>query len=175
MGGLVTLELARRHPRRVKAVGLLATALRLPETAERIDVALAGLWPLLPGRLRDRLALPKIAGSDIADPTLRRLNGLAQGRAAMPLCALRSLFELGAYLRPRLGEVKQPALVAHGARDRTVPPGASEELARGLPNVVEKHLFLASRHVLTLDVDRGPLFRLLTDFLRRTVGEPRKE
>lgn len=170
MGGLVTLELARRRPSQVRAIALLATALWLPRAARWLDALVQKLplsrWgELWGGRAA---ALPKLAGSDIADPEMRRLNGLAQGRAAMPLAALHSLIELGQYLKPRLGEVTQPALVAHGRQDHTVPFACLEHLTANLGSTVVERLVLErSFHVVTLDVEREQVFAAVRDHITK--------
>ena len=93
MGGLLALELARRRPGDLAAVCALAPALFLAPPALRF-VEVTRRLPLL-----HRAALPKLAGSDIFDRELRRLNGIAQGRAWMPLAALTSLVDLGTHVR----------------------------------------------------------------------------
>jgi carboxylesterase len=165
MGGLLTAELARRRPREVSAIGMLATALWLPERAVRLDHAISRV-PLL----RD-LALPKLAGSDIRDPEMRRRNKVAQGHAAMPLPALHSLVELGEYLKPRLGGVSQPALVAHGRLDHTIPFACMAHVTRSLGSRVITELVLEeSFHVLTLDVERETVFRAVAAHMREYLS-----
>jgi carboxylesterase len=160
MGALVAMELARRHPRQVEALALLAPALWLPRRAERFDAVMASV-PFLAG-----LALPKLAGSDIRDREMRQKNGIAQGRAGMPLEALHSLVEFGHYLKPRLHEVTQPTLLMHGKNDHTIPIACMEYVANALgtprpwvyPVALER-----SFHVVTLDVDREQVFRAVGD------------
>lgn len=160
LGGLLTLELARRRPAEVKAIAVLASALWLTPAAMRFERAIYKL-PFAP-----RLALPKIAGSDIADPEMREKNQLAQGRAGMPLAALHSLIELGRHLEPRLGEVTAPALVGHARLDHTVPYSASERIAASLGSREIKMLTLErSFHCITIDVERETLFRAVAEHL----------
>jgi carboxylesterase len=182
MGALVALELARRHPKTgeasrasrgasreavptgtpvsIEALALLAPALWLPRRAERFDALMASV-PFLAG-----VALPKLAGSDIRDVEMRRKNSIAQGRAGMPLAALHSLVEFGHYLKPRLAEVTQPALLMHGKNDHAIPIACMEYVANALgtprpwiyPVALER-----SFHVVTLDVDREQVFRAVGD------------
>src|SRR5262249_42145461 len=105
LGGLLTLELARRHPE-VRAIAVLATALWLTRPAVVLDRALIHV-PIL-----QRAWLPKMAGSDILDVEMKRANGIAHGGAGMPLSSLHSLIEFGQRTRTHLSEVTQPALVA---------------------------------------------------------------
>ncbi|HEY7957669.1 MAG TPA: alpha/beta fold hydrolase [Polyangia bacterium] len=159
LGGILTLELARLRPE-VKAIAALAPALWLYPAAMRFD----RMMQRLPRS--SRWAMPKLAGSDIFDPEMRRLNKVAQGRAGMPLAALHSLIELGRELTPRLSEITQPALLIHSRRDHTVPPACSERIAVSLGSKVVKRLELErSFHVITLDVEREQVFRAVAAHL----------
>jgi carboxylesterase len=159
MGALVAIELARRHPREVEALALLAPALWLQKSAERFD-ALMARSPFA------GLALPKLAGSDIRDKEMRRQNGIAQGRAGMSLQALHSLVEFGQYLKPRLHEVTQPALLMHGKNDHTIPIACMDYVASALgtprPWIYTVPLE-RSFHCITLDVERAQVFAAVGD------------
>lgn len=163
LGGLLTLELARRRKQQVSSIALLATALWLPSRALRFD-ALVQATPFV-----RNLALPKLAGSDIRDKEMRRRNQIAQGRAGMPLPALHSLVELGAYLKPRLHEVTHPALLMHSRQDHTVPFACMDHLAKHLgtpPGSLHEVPLEQSFHVITLDVEREQVFRAVEDHVR---------
>jgi carboxylesterase len=164
MGGLVALELGRRHKQKVHALGLLATALWLPEAAQRFDRFVQRV-PFL-----RRVELPTIAGSDISDRLMRRENARHKVRG-MPLEALHSLVEMGQYLKPRLGEITQPALVMHGRNDHTIPFACSQYLDANLGSI-EKRLVLLDRtfHVMTLDVEREIVFAAVEAHLRKHLG-----
>jgi carboxylesterase len=154
LGGLLTLELARRlrgQAKEPRALALLSTALWLPRAVQRFD------------RLVERvhlggIALPKIAGSDIADREMRRANRIAQGRAGMSLAALHSLIELGREMLPRLGEVTLPTLVAHARHDHTIPFACHQHLVGHLGAQAAGRLtelvLERSFHVITLDLER---------------------
>ncbi len=162
LGGLLTLELTRRRADQIHAVALLSTALELPRAAYVADAVLERV-PIL-----RRAALPKLAGSDIRDPEMKRRNTRAQGRAGMPLSSLHSLIEFGRLLRARLGEVRAPALIAHGRHDHTVPFSCMRVLADGLgtPRAQLRELVLErSFHVITLDVEREIVFNAVTEHL----------
>ena len=107
MGGLVTLELARNHPGDIAAICVMSAPLWLQPQAIQFAKTMIRI-PML-----RRASLPKLAGSDIRDPELKKLNGEAQGRAGMPLVALASLVDFGEYLRDKLGDVKAPAILMH--------------------------------------------------------------
>ena len=87
----------------------------------------------LPGvPLIRRAALPKIAGSDIPDPQMRRRNGRAQGRCRHAAVGAVEPVELGAYLRDKLGDVRTPTLLAHSTHDHTVPFACMDAVAHRL-------------------------------------------
>jgi carboxylesterase len=165
MGGLLTLELARRRAADLAAVCVLAPALFLTSSALRFVDVTRRMPPVLFGRA----ALPKLAGSDIRDREMRRLNGIAQGRAWMPLPALASLVDLGAHVRAHLAEVRLPILLAHSRSDHTVPFACMEAVAAavGTPRRDVRRLILErSYHVLTLDVERETVFQAVADHIR---------
>jgi carboxylesterase len=162
MGGLVTLELARRRPEDISAICVLATALFLQRSARRF-VGVTRRLPLL-----QKAALPKWAGSDISDPEMRRKNGIAQGDAWMPLNALASLVDFGVHVRDHLVEVQLPVLLAHSRNDHTVPFACMEAIATrlGTPRSQVRQLILErSHHVITLDVERELVFRVVADHI----------
>ena len=155
LGGLLTLELARRRQGQLAAVASLSAPLWLTPAAER-GLQLARRFPLM-----QLLAMPKLAGSDVRDPEMRRLNNLAQGRAAMPFRAVVSLSDLQARVRAGLGEVNAPALLMHSEQDHTAPFACMAELARllGTPAQQRTEIVLTqSFHVITLDVERQRVF-----------------
>jgi carboxylesterase len=162
MGGLLTLELARRRPEELVAIGVMSAPLWLPPHAEQFARRMTSV-PLLRS-----FALPKLAGSDIRDPEMKRRNGIAQGRAAMPVRALLSLVELGAYLRDKLGDVRTPTLLVHSERDHTVPFACMDAIAHRLGTCDYAKLTLHdSFHVVTLDVERERVFAAVADWFHR--------
>ncbi len=157
LGGLLTLELARRRPDDLSAIVVMAAPLWLSPWAERGIRLMARLGWLRSARI------PKLSGSDIADPEMRRRNPSA---AAMPMSSLLSLLDLMEHLRPRLGDVRAPALLAHSRRDHTAPFASMGVIARGLAaggTHVKQLVLERSFHVITLDVERELLFRAVTE------------
>ena len=153
MGGLITLELARNRRDDLAAICVMSAPLWLPPQAEKFSHFMARL-PVV-----RRLALPKIAGSDIRDAAMKQRNHDAVPRAGMPLPALASLVELGAHLRDRLGDVKTPTLLIHSERDHTVPYECMDAIAHRLGTAEYKKVTLReSFHVITLDVERDRVF-----------------
>lgn len=162
LGGLLTLELARRRRAEVRAIATLAAPLFI---ARVLTVAIRSSQR---SSLLRRLAVPKLIGSDIADREMRRLNPRPAG--GMPVRALGSLVELMDHVRPRVGEIDRPALVVHGRRDHTVPPASADAIANGLRGPVERMTLERSFHVLTLDVEREALFRRVGDFFEQQLA-----
>lgn len=166
MGGLLTLDLARRYPSvppdkvgaasqmqpQIVAISTLAMPLFLPPRSERAIRRFART----PG-LR-ALAVPKLFGADIREtgrprPPLKPL--------AMPVVCLDSLLDLMARVRAQLAEVHQPALLMHGMHDHTAPYASLTELARGLGTAGSQLHSVAlphSYHLLPLDVEREIVF-----------------
>jgi len=165
LGGLLTLELARRRREQVAAIAVLSVPLWLPR------------WQTGAIRLAARLgwtrtrALPKVGGSDIADGEMRRKNPTGRG---FPFAALDSLLDCAAHVRAGLDEIDRPAFVAHGHRDHTAPFDCMAEIARRLRGPVEQLVLPRSRHVVTLDVERAELFRRLGDFFTNWVALEKK-
>ena len=161
MGGLLTLELARRRREELRAIVLLASALRLQPFLERL-IRWAGRSRWMAPR-----AFPKWGGSDIRDVAMRKRNPSSPG---FPVGALNSLLDLAAHAGAHLGEVDRPALVAHARRDHTIPFAAHAQLLAGLGAHVEEELVLErSHHVITLDVERELLFHRIESFLARKL------
>jgi carboxylesterase len=164
MGGLLTLEMARRRGDELAAICVMSAPLWLPPQAE----SFARITSRLP--LVRRAALPKLAGSDIKDREMKRRNGRAQGRAGMPLSALASLVELGAHLRDKLGDVKTPTLLMHAEHDHTVPFACMDAIAHRLGTTeYQKVVLHDSFHVITLDVERDKVFAAVADWVGRYI------
>jgi carboxylesterase len=166
LGGLLTLDLARRRPEVVAALTAIATPLWLTlasELAIRVTRRLGG---------PPNFVLPKMAGSDIADPTLRRLNDRAQGSVGLPLPSVVSLHELAGQVKARLGEVRAPALCIHARKDHVAPYACLEALVRGLGSAgsIESLTLERSFHVSTLDYDRDTIFAAVAAHAERAFA-----
>lgn len=162
LGGLLALELGRQRGAEVAAVGALASPLWLDPWVMR------GIRRLAQSRLLGWLTVPKWGGSDIADPALRRRNPATRG---MPLPALLSLLEVMETVRRHLGDVAQPAFVAHARQDHTAPFACLEVMVRCLGSEeVERLVLERSYHCITIDVEREALFGRLETFLGRHLG-----
>ncbi|MFO0578140.1 MAG: alpha/beta hydrolase [Polyangia bacterium] len=189
MGGLLTVELARRYPAPagghldeqagapdgaspaaerpvIRAIAVLSSPLWLPRWQERAIRALCRV----PG-LR-QLAVPKFAGSDVRALDLPRHRLRPPG---MPLLAVRSLLELMAEVRGHVPDVKQPALLAHGVLDHTAPFACLAAFAKEIgspPGTLHCLALPRSYHLIPLDVEREILFAALVEHLARYLGTP---
>ncbi len=165
MGGLLALELCRRHAALVRAVVVLAAPLWLKPSHMR------GIRKLAASRL-SRLSLPKLFGSDVSDRAMSACNPTS---AAMPIAALGSLLDLMDHVGGGLQEVRQPALLAYARNDHTVPLACQDELRRRLGTpAADVHTLVLPRsyHLVTLDVDREVLFEAIAGHLRTYLSLP---
>lgn len=152
MGGTLGLHLATVRP--VAALATLAAPLHLP-----LGYLARALTPVLP-------SLP--VNFDVADPVARR--GRSQGvHTALGLRAVGELLELLEQVRPRLGEVRCPLLVAHGMGDHTVWPADARALCDRVSSR-RRRLVWVARAWHVLPVDHG--HRLLEDEVARFLSEP---
>jgi carboxylesterase len=166
LGGLLALRLAHRHPDWVAALAVMAAPLRL----RPLEVAAVRAWLRLPGFLRAGPlgVLPKARGFDVVDDDMARRN---PSLPAMPLVGVHSLIELGALVRQDLPQIQAPALVMHGAMDRTVPLEDSLELAGTIGSPVLERLWLPrSGHLLAIDVERRTVVDAIVRFFGRFLA-----
>ncbi len=163
MGSLLALELALRHPERVRCLVLLSNALwlRSPFPARALDLV---------ARLRlPDFQLPKLA-SDLGDPVMRK-NHLTY--SSQPVHAAVDLQQAAKRLRDRLGEVRCPTFLIHGAQDRLCPMKNADDAARAMVRAETRVLILPrSRHIVTRDIERRELERRLSDYLRAKLDLP---
>jgi len=164
MGGLLATLLAAGRPEDVAAVVIMSAPLRLPP----FNVGGTRFLSRLPAPLRRGpfARVPKLGGSDLGDPEMKRRN---PALSAFPVPAVLSLIELMAEARGALGKVKAPALVVQGRLDHTVARSAAQEIVAGLVGAATvEHLFLErSRHLVALDVERETLAAAVVEFFGR--------
>jgi carboxylesterase len=163
MGALVSLRLAARRPDDVDALVLLAPALRFFRDG-RLAAAAAqrGLW-------RVKRSIPKEReGGDIADPEARKKN---PSYAILPLRGVGELGLLQTVVDNDLPRVTQPLCILHGAQDHTIPPVASEIIARRVSSSrVEHHVLRDSWHVIGIDVDRDQVCDIAQSFVEDVLS-----
>ena len=142
LGGMLALELGRRHPRHLRALILMATTPKFlagPDWEHGLDPAVLdefgrGLELDYRRTVQNFLAL-QTRGDEHALETLRRLRSKLASHGEPDQRALATGLDVlrSADLRDELPRITLPALVIAGEHDRLTPPGAGRELAVRLP------------------------------------------
>jgi len=156
MGALVACALAHDVPERVDGLVLLAPALEL-----QLGGKLGGLLGRIPA-LREAV-IPKRAGSDVADPEMRKKNPCMDG---VPLAAVAELEGLSAEVDRQLPGIAAPALVVAGAHDHTVTMAGARRVARRIGGGTARLVVLEnSWHLVGVDLDRDRCAEEVASFL----------
>lgn len=142
LGGMVALELARRHPQQVSALVLIATTPKfLAGNGWEHGMRAALLGEFAQGlasdharTVQDFLAL-QARGDERSSESLRMLRRQLAAHGAPDIGALEAGLAIlrDADLRDELPRIAQPTLVIAGEHDRLTPPEAGLELARAMP------------------------------------------
>jgi len=142
LGGMLALELARRDPRHLRALILMATTPKFlagPDwehglAPSVLDEFTHGLAQDYRRTVQNFLAL-QTRGDEHALATLRMLRSRLASHGEPDERALAAGLEVlrNADLRDALPLIGLPALVVAGEHDRLTPPGAGRELAAQLP------------------------------------------
>jgi pimeloyl-[acyl-carrier protein] methyl ester esterase len=142
LGGMLALELARQHPRHVRALILMATTPKFlagPDWEHGLQPAVLdefsrGLAADYRRTVQDFLVL-QTRGDERAFETLRTLRGRLHAHGEPDPRALATGLDIlrDADLRDALPRITMPALVIAGEHDRLTAPGAGLELATRLP------------------------------------------
>jgi pimeloyl-ACP methyl ester carboxylesterase len=164
MGGEIALELAARHPQRVGAVTLVASAARLSDEGRAADLEFARL--IEEGRPGEALAafVPFMA-PDVPAPlglALARVIGPIMFRESHPDFVADVVVEAHAEARAdasaQLSGISVPVLVAAGDDDRFFPVELIRETAAGIPDAALRlypghgHAWAASNTAVAADV-----------------------
>jgi carboxylesterase len=157
MGGTLALLLAARNPD-VAAVATTSALVSL------------GLWPELQIRVGRRLRhwhYPNRQNIDLWDRAavnqLRSYNRRA-------LKSHTDLVALYRQARLELPQIKAPALIIHGRRDRVVPPRNARLIAEAIGPSATVRFFERDGHAMTVDVDKEEVFALTTEHFQRATG-----
>ena len=157
MGGALALHLAASDMR-VCAVACMATPLWLPGF-------LVNFLPAISRVVRWHRPTGEI---DLWDQTaVDELH--SYGMRSMS--SILELKRLVAAVRDELVQIRAPALVLHGARDRLIAPACADEIARRLVSsrAVGLHVYPRSGHAVSIDVDREDVNRRVTAWFERFV------
>ncbi len=162
--------LARTH-RQVVVGGLSAGGTMALDIALRRDPAALLLYAaVLSVRQRGAYLAPYVwrfirrwpaPASDMVEPT----EALTCYDPA-PVRAMSELLTGISRVRPRLGEIAAPALVAHALRDALVPLESAEEIATRLAGPVEKLYLDGTGHAITADARRLEVAETSARFVR---------
>ena len=179
LGGMLALELGRRHPRHLRALILMATTPKFlagPDWKHGLQPAVLdefthGLAQDYRRTVQNFLAL-QTRGDEHALETLRMLRGkLASHGEPDPRALAAGLDVLrSADLRDALPRLAVPTLVIAGEHDRLTPPGAGRELAAQLP-MARFRLVARSGHAPFLSHPDEVLAEVLGFLARHPGGE----
>jgi carboxylesterase len=160
MGGALALHLAATDMR-VRAVACMATPLWLPGFA-------VNLLPVISRVVRWHAPSGEI---DLWDQTaVDELHSYGL-RSTSSILELKRLVGT---VRDELVQIRAPALVLHGARDRLISPACAAEIARRLVSspAVQLHVYPRSGHAVSIDVDREDVNRRVTAWFERFLPLP---
>jgi pimeloyl-ACP methyl ester carboxylesterase len=172
MGGYIALTLARRHPRKVRALVLVGTSPGGPGTAPVPEETL-NTWKLagsLPPAEYARRSMPRSFAPGWCEAHPARFESILARRLEFPTPAPSWLAQYQAcadYVARGLDveAIEAPALVIHGREDRVVLHANGELLARRLPRA-EFVSLPAAGHLPFLE-DPAGFADLVRDHLRR--------
>jgi 3-oxoadipate enol-lactonase len=154
LGGAIALQLALGHPGRVRSLILGCTAASAGGASSR-GALLTRVRSLLPAAALNRMAWPLLYGPDTPaglraeDQRIVR-HTRCSGRGRRGQLTGAASFDVTA----RLAEIRVPALVMHGARDRIVPAASGRRLADGIAGA-RLVMFPEAGHAYITDVARA--------------------
>jgi len=160
MGGSLALHLAARDDR-IRAVATLAAPVWLKDWRLR----------LLP--VAQHLLRWQMPGDDVDLFWPDSVHELySYGRR--PTRAIHQLNLFVGAVRGELPLVRQPVLILHGGRDRTIDPRNAVDIERGLvcSAQVERHTYTRSGHGMSVDVDREDINARVLAWFDRFVPPP---
>ena len=134
LGGMIALAATLRAPERVAGLVTFSAAAAWKELGPLLELA-RWMHPFIPRRTYGiwlaRTMLPAAVdppeGSPINDALRLQMKHRSREYGASVVTAVAG--GGGFDLRPRLGEVRAPALIVHGSRDKAIPVAAAKTLA----------------------------------------------
>lgn len=154
LGGLIALRAALDAPARIRGLVLADTTPRFAASGDwpcamplkQLGEFAAGLRQDYRGTLLRFLSL-QVRGDEAARETLRQLRESLFARGEPQARELAAGLELLRHsdLRRELGRLHLPTLVVVGSHDRLTPPGASEYMARTIPDA-KLHVVKGAAH-----------------------------
>lgn len=158
MGGLLATLLAAQ--KKLNALVLIAPAFELfPTGKAAISLSFMGAHHLLPTLRKAE------QGGDIVDKSAQIFN---PNTPEIPIRGLQELEKVRQLALKALPKITVPVFLAHGEKDRTIPPQTSVDISLKLIHAPETvlHRFPCSGHVLPIDLEQQELQNALRHFLK---------
>jgi carboxylesterase len=151
MGGLVTLNLALKHPELLKAMVLVAPALRFADP-------LIGLTPLL--KLVFRFWDSPNSFED------RELAKACTNYTKFPTATFSKFLDYAIDTERRIPEIKTPALILHSRKDKIIHPISAKLLDERLGSTEKRVIwFEKSGHEMFQDLESAAVLQTIGDYL----------
>ena len=166
MGALVGLGFALRHPERLRGLALTGAPLHSELSKPRWLIALclraAGYIPKL------RLSPPTLPGVLTHDQAQRqawREDSLVD-KGMWRVGTSAELIRFSRQIRARVGELRLPLLLLHGADDHLAPAEGSRWLADNAgSDDITLRIYPELRHELVNEIERGAIIATMRDWL----------
>jgi carboxylesterase len=160
MGGILALHLAQRRPQGVHGMLLFAPTLKLDGWSMPWHSKL--LQYVRPTPIPLEIDLPEHEPYGLKDERVRRIvvasmqsgDAGAAGVFSTPVRSFANFNALVAEVKPRLGEVRQPALIVHPRQDDIASLKNAQYLQANLGGLVDTLVLDNSYHMVTLDQQR---------------------
>ena len=145
MGGMIAQLVAIHHPERVKSLISIMSTTGRPEVSRPRPEAFAAITtPPPPGASREQViargvAVWRVIGSPGFPATDEELTAfVARGVDYAPYDLAANARQMAAVIaapprNDRLGAIRVPTLIIHGADDPLIPPSGGEDTARSIP------------------------------------------
>jgi carboxylesterase len=177
MGGILALHLAQNRPESVHGLLLFAPTLKLDGWSMPWHSVLLQYVRPLPIRLEIELTERDPYG--LKDERVRRIvvdsmqsgDAGAAGVFSTPMRSFAHFNALVAEVKPRLGQVRQPALIVHPREDDIASLKNAQYLQANLGGLVDTLVLDNSYHMVTLDQQRHIVAERAASFVSWVEGQ----
>ena len=177
MGGILALHLAQQRPQDVHGLLLLAPTLKLDGWSMPWHSVFLQYVRPLPVRLE--LELTEREPYGLKDERVRRIvvasmqsgDAAAAGAFSTPMRSMAHFTSRVAEVKPRLGQVRQPALIVHPREDDIASLRNAQYLQANLGGLVDTLVLDNSYHMVTLDQQRHLVAERATSFVSWVDGQ----